>query len=819
MRRLQTLILLSASLVPLQQHAQQPYSQSPEFQSMLQELKKPAPSPAFIATGHLPQADANLKVDVEDTAQALNLSTSAAFFSLSKTNVDLTWQNSLTHASWTLSTAASCDKGSASVANSARSGNAWTVSVISPCGPSTFKLELLTASLARLTLDGGAAPELQLHAATTSQLFGLGERFWQAGLSGTNLDVRPQDRYGEPGHNWTYVAIPFVYGTQGLGLYADTAFDTKFAFNAAGTAFDVHIASHPVPIYLFSEPSPKAVLSAYTGVTGRPQMPPQWTFGPWVTTLGGKGAVLNDAQRLRLDHVPASALWVFDELDEHNNLGWPFWFGSYYGDARTFSNTLHGLGFKILTYVHPYVREAMFPYPVPSPMYEKGVKEHLLAMGADGLPAGPKFELVQAGNVDFTNPAAVDWWQGMITAAVRDQGIDGWMEDFGEWVRDSDTFYAGTGKTISELYPLLYHKLTIRAAQAVNPDVAPFSRSGSPGSQAFSPVLWGADQWPDYSRDYGLPSVVTAGITASMSGFSTWGPDILSTGADRELWQRWVEFGALVPVMRDHVWNKPDRTYNLFTDDQTTAFFRRYGQLHSSLLPYFTYFAEEAHRTGVPIMRHLALEFPDDPHAALVEYQYMLGDRILVAPVVAGGQSLRTLYLPKGEWVNFWAGASLFGGQDVTIPSPPDQIPMLVKAGSILPFKPERDAASWDWNDPHLLDTALVWRAYLSETGKAEGSFTLSNGTGGHLTQAAGTATIEGQSKTIRDYEVIVRTVQPPKQVLLNGTPMPVYTPGVAGARASQWYWNPSGFELHLLFHAADFRLDLKGVSAEQYQN
>jgi hypothetical protein len=144
---------------------------------------------------------------------------------------------------------------------------------------------------------------------------------------------------------------------------------------------------------------------------------------------------------------------------------------------------------------------------------------------------------------------------------------------------------------------------------------------------------------------------------------------------------------------------------------------------------------------------------------------------------------------------------------------------MLVKAGSILPFKPERDAASWDWNDPHLLDTALVWRAYLSETGKAEGSFTLSNGTGGHLTQAAGTATIEGQSKTIRDYEVIVRTVQPPKQVLLNGTPLPVYTPGVAGARASQWYWNPSGFELHLLFHAADFRLDLKGVSAEQYQN
>jgi alpha-D-xyloside xylohydrolase len=682
-----------------------------------------------------------------------------------------------------------------------------------------MKLEVLTASLARLTFDGGAGPELKLHADTSSQLFGLGERFWQAALSGTKLDVRPQDRYGEPGHNWTYVAIPFVYGTQGLGLYADTAFDTQFAFNAAGTAFDAVIANHPVPLYLFSESSPKAVLRAYTGVTGRPQMPPQWTFGPWITALGGKGDVLNDARRLRLDEVPASALWVFDELDEHNNLGWPFWFGSYYGDPRAFSNTLHGLGFKILTYVHPYVRAATLPYPVPSPLYDKGVKDHLLAMGVDGLPAGPKFELVQAGNVDFTNPAAVDWWQGMITAAVKDQGIDGWMEDFGEWVRDSDTFYAGTGKTISELYPLLYHKLTIRAAQAANPEVAPFSRSGSPGSQAFSVVLWGADQWPNYARDYGLPSVVTAGITAGMSGFSTWGPDILSTGSDRELWQRWVEFGALVPVMRDHVWNKPDRTYNLFTDDQTMAFFRHYGQLHASLLPYFTHFAEEAHRSGVPIMRHLALEFPDDPHAALTEYQYMLGDRILVAPVVAGGQSLRTLYLPAGEWINFWSRASYFGGQDVTVPAPPDQIPMLIKAGSILPFKPEQEAAHWDWNDPHLLETSLVWQAYLSETGKSEGSFKLSNGTGAHLIQTPGGATITGESKTSRDYEVVFRTVQPPTEVLLDGKPMPAYTAGVNGARAMQWYWNPQGFELHLLFHAANFRLDLKDVHADPYQN
>jgi alpha-D-xyloside xylohydrolase len=819
--RILAVALASLALVAAA-HAQQPYSQSPEFQSMLQELKKPAPSPAFLATGHLPQPDPTLKVDQHDTPAASLLQSGTSQLTLSRapgSNPLLAIADPQTGGAWSISLPNACPGGPAALPQLQRAGNTWTGTLSGSCGKATLKLEMLSPGLSRLTVDGFATPEFTLRVEGQSRFFGLGERFPQTSLASTHLDVRPQDRAGEPGHNWTYVAVPFVYDTSGLGLYLDTAFDTQFSFNAASTAFDVKVANHPVSIYLFSESSPKAVLSAYTAVTGRPQMPPPWTFGPWITALGGKGPVLSEAERLRLDDVPASALWVFDELDERDNLGWPFWFASSYGDPRSFSDTLHGLGFKILTYVHPYVRERVLPYQLVSSLYDQAVAQHLLAIGANGQPAGPKFELVQTGNVDFTSPAAADWWQNMITTAVRGEGIDGWMEDFGEWVRDSDQFYAGTGKTISELYPLLYHKLTIRAAQAANPDVVTFSRSGSPGSQAFSPVLWGGDQWPDYSKDYGLPSVVTAGITAGMSGFSTWGPDILSTGTDRELWQRWVEFGALTPVMRDHVWNKPDRTYNVFTDAATTAIFRRYAQLHSALLPYFTYFAEEAQRTGIPIMRHLMLEYPNDPQAALSEYEYMLGDRILVAPIVQGGQRLRTLYLPAGEWIEFWGGGSLHGAQEVTVESPPDQIPILVKAGSILPFKPEEEAARWSWTDPHLLETSLVWRVFLSETEHAEGSFTLSNGTSAHLTQTAEGATIEGKSRKSRDYQVIIRTVQPPSQVLLNGTAFPPSPPAETGTRASQWWWNPSTFELHLTFHASDFRLDLQGVRIDQYQN
>jgi alpha-glucosidase (family GH31 glycosyl hydrolase) len=235
-------------------------------------------------------------------------------------------------------------------------------------------------------------------------------------------------------------------------------------------------------------------------------------------------------------------------MDEPANLGWPLWAPGYYGEPAKFASELHRRGYYVLTYVHPYVREQMVPYPSLSPSYAKGLREGLFVVGADGKPSGPSFEAVPTGSIDFTNPKAVDWWQAMMTETVG-QGFDGWMEDFGEWIREDDRFAAGTGKTLSTLYPLIYHKITTRITQALNPHLVAFSRSGFIGSQQFSAVLWGGDQRMDWSADYGLPGVVTAGITAGLVGFSNWGPDILSNGTSKELWLRWCEFGALTPVM------------------------------------------------------------------------------------------------------------------------------------------------------------------------------------------------------------------------------------------------------------------------------
>jgi alpha-glucosidase (family GH31 glycosyl hydrolase) len=309
-------------------------------------------------------------------------------------------------------------------------------------------------------------------------------------------------------------------------------------------------------------------------------------------------------------------------------------------------------------------------------------------------------------------------------------------------------------------------------------------------------MLWGGDQQHNWMRDLGLPSVVTAGITAGMSGYSTWGPDILSDGYDRELWMRWAEFAALTPVMRDHVWSKPEFSVNLWHDPGTIALFRKYALLHSGLLPYFATYAAEAHRTGVPILRHLVLQYPGDPRSATAEYQYLLGESILVAPVVEQAAVTRKLYLPPGEWVNYWTGEHYRGAADVTVPAGLEQIPILVRSGAILPFKPESETATLSWSDPNLLEGSLLWKAY---PGKAEESstFTLPDGTSATLQTTRSELRIVGVSPTVRPYEFVIAMDTEPAALQRDNQPLP----------PQSWRYDAAAHQLHANFTAAGFSL------------
>jgi alpha-glucosidase (family GH31 glycosyl hydrolase) len=194
----------------------------------------------------------------------------------------------------------------------------------------------------------------------------------------------------------------------------------------------------------------------------------------------------------------------------------------------------------------------------------------------------------------------------------------------------------------------------------------------------------------------------------------------------------------------------------------------------------------------VPILRHLVLEYPEDPRAATAEYQYLLGESLLVAPVIEQGAAIRKLYLPKGDWVNYWTGDHLTGGTDVTVPAPLDQIPLFVRAGSILPFKPEKQTASLNWSDPNLLGGPLVWKAYPA-TANNTSRFTLPDGTTATLQTTAANLTITGTSPTERAYEIIVAMTDPPATVQLDGMP------------PENWHYDPTTHQLHAAFTAKAF--------------
>jgi alpha-glucosidase (family GH31 glycosyl hydrolase) len=259
---------------------------------------------------------------------------------------------------------------------------------------------------------------------------------------------------------------------------------------------------------------------------------------------------------------------------------------------------------------------------------------------------------------------------------------------------------------------------------------------------------------------------------------------------------RWAEFGALTPVMRDHPWSRPKFAVDLWHDPETIAIFRRYSILHTSLLPYFATYAAEAHRTGVPILRHLVLEYPEDPRAVTAEYQYLLGESLLVAPVIEQGAVNRKLYLPKGDWLNYWTGDHLTGGTDVTVPAPLDQIPIFVRAGSILPFKPEKQTATLNWSDPNLLAGPLVWKAYPSKAGDTS-TFTLPDGTSATLQTTPAGLRIVGASPTVRSYEVVTAMDTEPAGLQLDNQPLP----------QTAWRYDPAAHQVHATFSAAGFAL------------
>lgn len=305
---------------------------------------------------------------------------------------------------------------------------------------------------------------------------------------------------------------------------------------------------------------------------------------------------------------------------------------------------------------------------------------------------------------------------------------------------------------------------------------------------------------------------MTAGITAGLVGFSTWGPDIQSMSSSKELWVRWVQFGALTPVMRDHLWTTPKFSVDLWFDRETIDTFRRYARLHVSLFPYFYSYARQALDTGLPVMRHLMLEWPEDPKTWEAEHQYLIGDKVLVAPVVTEGSRSRSLYLPKGEWTNFWTGEILEGGRSLSVNAPLNQIPLLVRAGSVIPLiDPDVTALATDLgSSDHEPGSHLIWRIFPASKPTTD-RFTLYDGT--QVIADTGSRMIQvtcGRSRKVRDYEIIVPSSEETKYVELSGQVLAKVNQNGSRGGKRGWWLKSDDRTLHVAFATDNFVIKVR---------
>lgn len=528
---------------------------------------------------------------------------------------------------------------------------------------------------------------------STETLLGLGERFDSVSLAGRQLDVWAEDRRSAGYGSATYLPAPWLLSSRGYGFLLDGTRPSTWELRSTRPdAWTVGAYGPTMAFYLISG-QPAQAIDRYTALTGRPPMPPSLGFGVVKTLIGGTKRVLADAARLRRDDIPVDGIYVYDAIDDAANLGWPG--GGYdaiakgsYPSVRELTDQLRALGYRPLAYFSPDFRPDRKGYQ------EAAAREYLVRDDSGNPWVSPLYGI---SKFDFTNPEAVRWWQqGPLRRALIDLGFDGGMFDLGDSAPPDGRYYGGaTGTEVHNAFPVAIGRAIESGLMLHKPDALLWLRSGFTGGQRFSKGVWSGDPVHNWLPVTGFQSIVPATVSAGLAGYAYWHTEVggyvdggLDPAGDRELYLRWLQLGAFTTMLRDNYGDRRGKPADIWTDQDTLRVWRRYARIHQALRPYLQRAALQAQRTGLPLLRHLAIAFPDDPRAWAEQQQFLVGDDLLIAPVIEPGMRRRTVYLPGGQWRDWWSGVHFTGPVDVVVPAPLDRIPIFVRGGAASPLPP-----------------------------------------------------------------------------------------------------------------------------------
>ncbi len=546
---------------------------------------------------------------------------------------------------------------------------------------------------------GKAYMREQLGLSVGEHVYGLGERFSSFVKNGQSVDIWNED--GGTSSEQSYKNIPFYLTDKGYGVFVN--YPGKVSFEVASenvSKVGFSVPGESLDYFVINGPTMKEVLQRYTDLTGKPSLPPAWTFGLWLstsfTTNYDEKTVMSFIDGMQQRGIP---LRVF-----HFDCFWmkEFHWSEFIWDERVFPDPAGMLkrikekGLNICVWINPYIAQ-------DSRLFKEGMEKGYL-LKRENMDVW-QWDMWQPGLalVDFTNPAACAWYQDKLSALL-DMGVDCFKTDFGERIPTNAVYEDGSDpEKMHNYYTYLYNKTVYELLEKKRgkEDAVVFARSATVGGQKF-PVHWGGDCSSDYEA---MEQSLRGGLSLTMSGFGYWSHDIggFEATSTPDVYKRWAAFGLFSSHSRLH----GSESYRVpwAYDEEAVDVVRRFSRLKNSLMPYLYRNAIETSRTGVPVMRSMVLEYTKDKNCAYLDKQYFFGDSLLVAPIF-NADSRAEFYLPEGSWTHFLTGKVYEGGKWYEEFCDYLSIPVFAKENSLIAVSGNEERPDYDYTED------LIVRAY-----------------------------------------------------------------------------------------------------------
>ena len=524
-------------------------------------------------------------------------------------------------------------------------------------------------------------------------IYGLGEHFTPFAKNGQSVEMWNAD--GGTSTEQSYKNIPFFVSNRGYGVLVNHPEKVEFEIGTETvTRTEFSVPGDYLDYFVFDGPSMKDVIVKYTDLSGKPALPAPWTFGLWLstsfTTNYDEATVMSFVDGMLERGIPLRT-FHFDSF-WMKEFHWSefIWDDRVFPDPEGMIKRMKAKGLNICVWINSYIGQE-------AAIFKEGHEKGYFIKRTNGDTW--QWDMWQPGMaiVDFTNPDACKWFQDKLEVLL-DMGVDCFKTDFGERIPTEDVVYfdGSDPKKMHNYYTYLYNKTVYELLERKRgkEEAVLFARSATVGGQKF-PVHWGGDCWSDYES---MEESLRGGLSLCMSGFGFWSHDIggFEHTSTPDVYKRWAAFGLLSTHSRLH----GSQSYRVpwVYDEEAVDVVRRFTKLKASLMPYLYRNAIYASETGVPMMRSMVLEFPDDRNASYLDKQYMLGDSLLVAPVF-NDRSEASFYLPEGKWTDFLTGKTYEGGKWYTETVDYLHIPLLARENSIIAINPDAPGPEYDYSE------------------------------------------------------------------------------------------------------------------------